>query len=385
MKTFSFIIFISIVLFVYVSVNYYIYIRGLAAIPKDSVIRNYYIITFLILSLSFWAGRILESFFNNILTDSLVVVGSLWLAFMLYFFLFALLFDLLRLSNFFFSVFPKIIETNYAKVKLIALFSTILITTAIVIYGSINFLTPKIEKIELTLPKKNSNIKMLNIAAASDIHLGTIVGKSRLNDLVAKINSLNADIILLAGDIFDEDIGPVIQKNLGDDLRKLKSKYGTFAVTGNHEYIGGAEAAVNYMEEHGIKVLRDNAILIDSSFYLVGREDKDKERFSEFGRKELNEITSTLPGEYPLILLDHQPLKLETAEKNKIDLQISGHTHHGQLWPLNYVTSMIYEISYGYKKIGDTHYYVSSGFAGWGPPVRTGSRAEVVNIKINFE
>lgn len=385
MKISSFIIFISIVLLVYISVNYYIYSRGLAAISKTSVLRNYFIIIFLILALAFWIGRILESLMNNIFTDILVVIGSFWLAFMLYFFLFALLFDLLRLMNFAFGIFPQVIVTNYAKAKLIALFSTILITTLIVVCGHINFITPKIEKIAINLPQKKSQIKTLNIVAASDIHLGTIVGKSRLVDLVDIINRLDADIILLAGDIFDEDIGPVIKKNLGDDLRKLKSKYGIFAVTGNHEYIGGAEAAVKYMEDHRIKVLRDDAILIDRSFYIVGREDKDKQRFSGTGRKELNEIISTLDRDYPSILLDHQPLNLETARENKIDLQISGHTHHGQLWPLNFVTSMIYEISYGYEKIDNTHYFISSGFAGWGPPVRTGSRTEVVNIKINFE
>lgn len=385
MKTSSFLIFISVVLLVYVLVNYYIFIRGLSAIPKNSSLKNYYIIIFLFFALSFWAGRILESFMSSFPTDLLVIVGSLWLAFMLYFFLFAILFDFLRLLNYFFGIFPNIIIENYSKVKLFILISTVLITIGIIIYGHINFTSPKIRELEISIPKKNAQIKSLNIAVASDIHLGTIVSKSRLDDFVEKVNSLNADIILLPGDIFDEDIGPVIKKNLGDDIRKLKSKYGAYAVTGNHEYIGGAEAAVKYMEEHEIRVLRDEAVFIDSSFYIIGREDKDKERFSGTKRKELKEIVSALNQAYPKILLDHQPIGLQSAQTNGIDLQLSGHTHHGQLWPLNFVTSMIYEISYGYRKVEDTHYFVSSGFAGWGPPVRTGSRTEIVNIKINFE
>jgi predicted MPP superfamily phosphohydrolase len=198
-------------------------------------------------------------------------------------------------------------------------------------------------------------------------------------------NSLNPDIILLPGDIFDEDIGPIIKNKLGDDLQKLNAKYGVYAVTGNHEYIGGVESAVDYMEKHGINVLRDEAVLIDSGFYLVGREDRSIGQFANQKRIELSEITKNINKNFPAILLDHQPFQLNLTRENGIDLQLSGHTHHGQLWPLNYITSMIYEISWGYEKIDETHYYVSSGFAGWGPPVRTGSRTEIVNLKIAFE
>jgi predicted MPP superfamily phosphohydrolase len=237
----------------------------------------------------------------------------------------------------------------------------------------------------MSIPKKNSKLNSLNVVVASDIHLGTIVSKKQLNAFVEKANALQPDIVLLPGDIFDEDIGPIIKKNLGEDLEKLKSKYGVYAVTGNHEYIGGVESAVEYMEKHGINVIRDSAVLIDSSFYIIGREDRSVNRFSDKTRKDLFEITKDIDKNYPAILLDHQPFQLNLASENWIDLQLSGHTHHGQLWPLNYITSAIYEISWGYKKIGQTHYYVSSGYAGWGPPVRTGSRTELINIKIRFE
>jgi predicted MPP superfamily phosphohydrolase len=117
----------------------------------------------------------------------------------------------------------------------------------------------------------------------------------------------------------------------------------------------------------------------------VGREDRSIGQFANQKRIELSEITKNINKNFPAILLDHQPFQLNLTRENGIDLQLSGHTHHGQLWPLNYITSMIYEISWGYEKIDETHYYVSSGFAGWGPPVRTGSRTEIVNLKIAFE
>lgn len=385
MKFWSFIIFISVVLLVYGSVNYYIFIRGFQAIPKESVFRNYYLIFFILIALTFWAGRILENYMLNWFTETLVWIGSFWLAFILYFFLFALLFDLLRILNHFFGIFPSFIIENYAKAKVVSLLSVIGIVIAIVIYGHINFLNPRIHKFEITIPKKDSQLNSLNIVVASDLHLGTIVGKRRLDDFIEKVNSLNADIVLLPGDIFDEDLGPIIKNNLGDSLKLLKSKYGVYAVTGNHEFIGGVNDAVDYMEDHGVTVIRDTAILIDSVFYLVGREDLSINSFTDDQRKDLSAIIKTINKNLPTILLDHQPYNLHLARENGIDLQLSGHTHHGQLWPLNYITSIIYEISWGYKKIENTHYYVSSGFTGWGPPVRTGSKTEVVNIIVNFE
>ena len=385
MKFWNFLIFISIVLLIYSSVNYYIFVRGLQALPKDSSFRTYYIVLFIIVASSFWIGRILENFMLNKFTETFVWIGSFWLAFMLYFFLFIILFDLIRLSDHFFGFLPKFISGNYEKAKIISFIGTVIIVVGIIIYGHINFLNTRTLTLEITLPKKDSKLDTLNIVAASDIHLGTIVGKKQLDKFVQMANSLNPDIILLPGDIFDEDIGPIIKNKLGDDLQKLNAKYGVYAVTGNHEYIGGVESAVDYMEKHGINVLRDEAVLIDSGFYLVGREDRSIGQFANQKRKELSEITKNINKNFPAILLDHQPFQLNLARENGIDLQLSGHTHHGQLWPLNYITSMIYEISWGYEKIDETHYYVSSGFAGWGPPVRTGSRTEIVNLKIAFE
>ena len=385
MRLWNFIIFISIVSVIYGSINYYIFMRGLQAIPKDSQLKTYYIIIFLFLALSFWAGRILENFILSTFTDVLVWIGVFWLALMLYFILFIVGLDLLRLANHFFGIFPSSITENYEKTKLITGIAVVAVSAVIVFTGYINFITPRVHTMELTLPKKNSKLDTLNIVVASDTHLGTTVRNSRLEDFVQKANALNPDIILMPGDIIDEDLAPVIKLDMGEGLKKLKAKYGVYAVTGNHEYIGGVDGAVKYLEEHNIKMVRDTAVLVDSSFYIVGREDKDITRFSGRTRKSLDEIMLSVDKNYPTILLDHQPRDLYIAEENGIDLQLSGHTHHGQLWPLNYVTEMVYEVSWGYKKRSNTHYYVSSGFAGWGPPVRTGSRTELVNIIVKFE
>ncbi|HEX9253704.1 MAG TPA: metallophosphoesterase, partial [Ignavibacteriaceae bacterium] len=193
------------------------------------------------------------------------------------------------------------------------------------------------------------------------------------------------DIILLAGDIVDDKAKVLDERRIGESFTKLKSKYGVYSINGNHEFINGVDSCVRYAEKFGIKFLRDGYELIDSSFYIIGREDSSMPQFTGTQRKSLEEIVKNIPANYPKILLDHTPFKLEQAQQNNIDLQLSGHTHHGQIWPANLITKMIYEISWGYKKKGNTHYYVSSGAGTWGPPVRTGSSSEIVNIKVKFE
>jgi hypothetical protein len=268
------------------------------------------------------------------------------------------------------------------KITAITVFS---ITTLIVILGHVNTWFPAVREFRLNVEKSAGNLKELNIAVLSDIHLGTTIEKRHLKRLVEKTNALHPDIILIPGDIIDEDIAPVLKNNVGEILKNFKAKYGVYAVTGNHEYIGGVAAAKKYLTEHNVQLLNDTVKMIDSSFYLVGREDLTMKQFTRKNRKELQEIMLETDKNYPLILLDHQPFKLQTAVENGIDLQLSGHTHHGQLWPFNYITNMIFEVSWGYKKIGNTHVYVSSGAGGWGPPIRTVNRPEIINIKLIFD
>lgn len=378
-----FLIFFSIVAVIFFSVNSYIFLRGLQALSFLPQIKIYYIVLFWLMALTFFAGRILENSYPSAFTDLLVWIGSIWLAIMLYAFLSILLIDIVRAANHYFNFLPKTIYLDYNKTKFIALVVVVLIITVTIVAGYINFNNPRIASLKLDVDKKVENIKTLNIVMASDIHMGTIVSNGRVTKLVNMINKLNPDIVLLPGDVFDEDLEPVIRRNLGNDINKIKAKYGVYAVNGNHEFIGGAESAVKYMEDHGIKVLRDSAVLIANSFYIVGREDRSVNRIKP--RKQIEEIINNCDNTKPMILLDHQPFHLEESQKAGIDLQLSGHTHHGQLWPFNYITEKVYEVSWGYKLKGKTHVYVSSGASGWGPPVRTGSRTEIVNIVLKFK
>jgi len=382
MKTTQAITFFAIVFSIYGLINFYIAKRIISVIPDNYKNLSIVVLVFLILSYIF--GRILENYWVSYLSDFLIWCGSFWIAIMFYSFLFLITIDLIRIINHFLHFLPSFITENPVKVKKFLSVSISILIFILIMGGYFTSKIINIRKYDLFINKKAGNLKSLNIVMASDLHLGTINGKMFAYKIVDKINKLKPDIILFAGDIIDEDIKPVLKDNVGEALFELKAKYGIFGITGNHEYIGGVDDAVNYLNAHKIQMLRDSSILIDNAFYIVGREDRSINRFSEKKRKELNELTKDLDKSLPIILMDHQPFHLEEAEQNGIDLQLSGHTHYGQLWPLNYIIRKIYELPWGYKLKGNTHYYVSCGAGGWGPPIRIGSLPEIVNIKLHF-
>jgi len=380
----AFLIFFSIVLLIYGSVNYYIYIRGMQALPDGSIFKSIFPWVFWLLVLTYVAGRFLEKVYLSGASDVLVWTGSFWLSAMLYFFLVVLFFDIIRLVNHIIPFYPRFIASNYESVKIYLFSGAALVVGLVILLGHINTLNPRVKELNIHISKQANGMKELNAVMMSDIHLGTLIGNGHFEKIVEKVKALNPDIIFLAGDVLDEDLEPVLRQNIGETLRRLDAPLGVYGVLGNHEYIGGAEPAYNYLTSHGLKIIRDSVVKINDSFYILGREDRDKPRFAGRERKDLSELVKMADPEFPLILIDHQPYHIETAAELGIDLQLSGHTHHGQLWPLNYVTSAIFTLSYGYGKIDNMHAYVSNGVGTWGPPVRVGNKPEIVNLKITF-
>ena len=374
MSRLRFVVFFGMAITIYLLLNFYIFIRGWEALHQTPLATTY-LTTFVVLSWSFVAGRFLERVSLTWFSSVLVWLGSFWLAAMVYFLFAVVLVDILRLVN---AIVPFIPDSLSGEAVAFAVCSMVFF---VVLLGYFNARSPRIKVLDLAIPKNSHNRKELNVVVASDIHLGTIICKSRLERIVSQINALQPDVVLLPGDVVDEDIGPVIRQNLGETLRKINSRLGVFAVTGNHEYIGGVEEACRYLGDHGITMLRDESVMIDDRVYIVGREDRS---IGSGRRKSLDDLLLRVDKSFPVILMDHQPFRLEEAENAGVDLQLSGHTHHGQLWPFNFITKKVYELSWGYKKKGNTHVYVSCGVGTWGPPVRTGNRPEIINMKLRF-
>ena len=375
------IVFFSVVLIIYSLVNIYLYYKGYKAIPFLQNNKFIYAITFFLLAILFIFAKILESKHSSITTDILNIVGGFWLAFMLYGFIFFLLSDIILLI----LRVPGILRgeniIHYRKWAFIIISSASLL---LIIGGFINAIIPVTKEYNISVNKSAGSVKTLRIAAVSDIHLGSIIRKRSLKKMSAIIKDLKPDIVLLLGDIVDGEIGPVLRGDLLQYFTWPQCTDGLYAITGNHEFIGGADRTIPYIESKGIRVLKDEIITLDGGIQLIGRIDRDSFRFYKKERKTLGELMQQVDTTKPVILLDHQPFHLDETAKYGIDLELSGHTHNGQMWPLNYVTSMIYELSYGYMKKRNTNFIVSSGYGLWGPRVRSGSRSEVLLINITF-
>ncbi|OQA08459.1 MAG: putative metallophosphoesterase [Firmicutes bacterium ADurb.Bin373] len=378
-----YLIFFGVYFTVYGLINFYIGMRGWQAfgrfLPQGCGIIYWAIL--IALALSFIAGRFAENYLPGSLAGLLTGIGSYWLAAMNYLFLTLVLIDVIRLLNRGLNFIPAPVMQRPELTGL----AVVLLVTGVIIYGAWNARHPRLVHYDITIPKSAGSLNELHVVAVSDIHLGKIIHNGRLLPLVQQVNNLNPDLILLPGDTVEESVTTFVRHNMSGSLRMLKAKYGTFAIFGNHEYIGGqAEDIYRYLQEAGIIVLRDEYQEIAGSFYLVGRDYQYGERFGGAGRRKLTQVMAGVDRSLPVIMLDHQPSNLNEAQEQGVDLQISGHTHLGQLFPLNIFTGLLFETDWGYLRKSDFQLIVSCGFGTWGPPIRVGNVPEIVDINIQF-
>ena len=293
----------------------------------------------------------------------------------------ALAFPILALVNLIITKVPFFSDNFY-------LYETILIALVfifITLVGTYNAKNSYVKSMNIKINKEGLR-EPLNIVMVSDIHLGNIIRNKRLKTMVEEINSLNPDIVIIAGDIIDSDITPFLNHNMASEFSKLKAKYGTFATLGNHDILTKSEdEIVRILKKNSITVLRDEATLINNSFYIIGRDDITVSRFTNKPRASLENLTKNLDKSKPLIVVDHNPKYLNESLDANIDLQLSGHTHKGQIAPGNIVTNKLFEVHYGYLKKDNLNVVVSSGYGTWGPPVRLGSKSEIVQINLQME
>ena len=380
MKTHGLYIFLTIFLTVYIIIHFLILKWGKRLLTGHATGYRIWAVFIITGALLYPAGRIVTGVFPG-LPGGLMLTGSLWLGFLAYISIIALSYQCLSgLVHVISSIGYQMRLPEGRKV----IFSSVMISIIILTAGYISAGHIAIRHMDININKSSSSVSDLRIVHVSDMHLGSIIQNSHLEELVSLINSQNPDLVLFTGDIVDEGCGPVITNRMGDELLKIRSRYGIFAVTGNHEYIGGAEEAVSCFSGYGIHFLRDSFIKV-AGVCLAGREDLSIKRFTGRKRLSLKKIISQVELNMPIILMDHQPFNIAEARENNVDLFLSGHTHNGQLWPFNYIVEMIYPIAYGYAMSGNTQVYVSAGCGTWGPPIRTSSRPEIITFDIKFK
>jgi uncharacterized protein len=379
----GFLLFFTVALSLYGLINGYILVRGwqasawIGAVPRRLLLG-----LFLCAVVAYPLGRVWGNHLPAAGRDGLVLIGAFYLAFMVYFFLALVLIDLFRLVRY-------LVRRTFkkgdrpagfpAKPVFLALIGLVSLT---VLIGHWNARTPRIRTLDLSLPAKAVTLPRLTLVMASDLHLGRIMRNHRLEEIVALINRQNPDLVLLPGDLTDEDISFLAEQNTAAVLKKIKARLGVYAVTGNHEYYSGKEQALSFLRQAGIRVLEDETVRV-AGLVIAGRRDRSAGRFGE-ERKSLTDLLRRISPESPVILMDHQPFALEEARQNGVALQLSGHTHNGQLFPFNFIVSRLFETSWGYLERGPSRVYVSCGVGTWGPPVRTCSVPEIVRINLCF-
>ncbi|WNF01601.1 metallophosphoesterase [Streptomyces luomodiensis] len=245
-------------------------------------------------------------------------------------------------------------------------------------YGAYTVLRgPRLKRITVPLAKLPRRAHGFRIAVVSDMHLGPILGRSHTQRVVETINRTHPDLIAVVGDLVDgsvADLGPAVEP-----LRRLSARYGSYFVTGNHEYYSGAAEWVDHVRELGLRPLENERTELPG-FDLAGVNDVAGE--SEGHGPDFDKALGDRDPARASVLLAHQPVVIHDAVKAGVDLQLSGHTHGGQLWPGTYLAELANPTAAGLDRYGDTQLYVSRGAGAWGPPVRVGAPPDVTVVEL---
>lgn len=375
----KYIIFSTTFFILYFILNYYIgkvILKGFNTIINISTLPFW--IVFWILASSYIIYMITNKYLYQNITDFFSLIGSYWLGLLMYT---SLAFPILWLINYIFKI-ASFFNNKFYTIETILI---ALIFIIVIIIGSYNAKSSYVKSVDIDIDKEGLK-EPLNIVMVSDIHLGNIIKNNRLKTMVTEINELNPDLVIIAGDIIDSDITPFLKHNMAIEFSNIKSKYGTFAVLGNHDILTREEdKIVNILKENSVTILRDEAVLINDDFYIIGRDDITISRYTNKPRATLQDLTKVLDKSKPLIVIDHNPKYIDESLDSNIDLQLSGHTHRGQIVPGNLVTNKMFEVHYGYLKKDNLNVVVSSGYGTWGPPIRIGSRSEIVQINLEYK
>ncbi|WP_030754188.1 metallophosphoesterase [Streptomyces griseus] len=237
---------------------------------------------------------------------------------------------------------------------------------------------PRVKRVTVPLAKLPRAAHGYRIAVVSDIHLGPILGRAHSQRIVDAINATQPDLIAVVGDLVDgtvENLGPA-----AEPLAGLRARHGSFFVTGNHEYFSGADAWVDHVRELGMRPLRNERLEIAAGFDLAGVDDVAGE--SEGRGPDFARALGDRDRSRAAVLLAHQPVVIDDAVRHGVDLQLSGHTHGGQLWPGSLLAGLANPTVAGLERYGDTQLYVSRGAGAWGPPVRVGAPSDITLVQL---
>lgn len=325
--------------------------------------------------------------------------NNCWLGVLIYYCIFSVIIDLILLILKYFKRAPRTpkVLRNWS-IGIGAVFFGLVLSVSI--YGMHHANQIHLNRHEINVNKKVPGMEKMKVVLIADLHMGYSIGLGNIRDMVAKVNSCNPDLIIIAGDIFDNSYDAIEHPDeILQELKKLDSTFGTYAVYGNHDIneklfcgfsVHGRDTALRderedeFLKKAGITVLEDSSICVDDSFYLVGRLDAQKSGDGLNKRKTVKQLLKDLDKEKAIFVIDHEPLEIDETAQAGADIQFCGHTHAGQFFPLNIACSILWENAWGILKKDDMYNIVTSGIGVYGPDMRVGTDSEIMEIIVNF-
>ena len=274
------------------------------------------------------------------------------------------------------GVLVHLIPATFLKSSVAGSLTVLAIIVGIFIYGNCHYYNKV--RVPINLKAQATLQKPLTIVMLSDLHLGYHNPRKELARWVDIINEEHPDLILIAGDVIDISVRPLIEEKMAEEFKRINAPI--YACLGNHEFFSGEPRALQFYQDAGIHLLRDSNVTLPQfgNLTIIGRNDRMIRH-----RKDLKQLMQEVqqPSSYT-ILLDHQPYNLELTEQAGINFQLSGHTHYGQMWPISWIEDSMYENAYGLSQRGQTTFYVTSGIGIWGGKFRIGTQSEYVVARL---
>jgi predicted MPP superfamily phosphohydrolase len=306
--------------------------------------------------------------------------GYIWMGLLFLFISVSLFIDIYRLLIYVTGLILKTDLSPAAPSAKPSFFIPVLLAFAVSIYGYFEANNVLIENVHVKTSKIPKEMNRLRIVQISDVHLGLIVRKKRLRKIVEKIEDAKPDILVSTGDLVDGQINEL--KGLAELLREIKPRYGKFAITGNHEFYAGLDQATDFIKKAGFTILRGKSVDIAGIINITGIDDRAGKQFGLFKGSSEKGLLSGHGRDKFSLLLKHRPL-VDKDSPGFFDLQLSGHTHKGQIFPFVLLTRLFYPRVGGYSELsGGSRIYVSRGTGTWGPPIRFLSPPEVTVIDL---
>jgi predicted MPP superfamily phosphohydrolase len=364
----------NMILLIYIWPHIYFYnrIKHLFVSPKQAMIARWVVVIIACyMPLAFALSDLLPEDIMNIPQ----LLAEYYIYTLLYLFLLLGAVDLLGQTSLRFHFLPAHL-IRHRTTKLAAMLLVFCALIVILISGNKRYNHIVKNEFSIQVPAQDTALDSLCICFVADMHLNNFTSNAFIENYVEHIEQIKPDIILYGGDMVERSrISEEKLKLFNEKSGVIKAAYGKYIVGGNHDNY----RRNGYDEERDLFYLSDTLVKVADAFYLMGL------RYRSSQARPIAELKKMATENLPLILLDHAPYQLEDAYENNIDIQLSGHTHYGQVWPINYIIQGLFEIPRGYEKIKETHFFVTSGIQGWGTPIRTAGRSEIMVIRVQFK